>query len=597
MPSAAPALSALPSHRFDLVIRHGTVVDGTGAAPLQADVGIKDGRIQAIGPDLPAGLDEIDATGLLVTPGFVDVHTHYDGQASWDTRMWPSSLQGVTTAVMGNCGVGFAPCRAPDRETLIELMEGVEDIPGAALAEGLAWGWESFPEYLDFLSSRQRDIDIAALLPHGALRVFAMGERAVRREAATPADLALMTALVAQALDAGAAGLSTSRTAAHRTIKGELTPMFDAEAAELIALGAALAGRPDAVFQMISDFGDIDSEFEILARICRDTGCTGTLTVAQVHHKPQQHLQLLDKIAQANAQGLRITGQVIARPVGVLLGFDTTLNPFSCRPSYSALATWPLAERVAQLRLPAVRQAILTEADHQPHVFMRYYGTRFDGMFPLCEPGAAEPNYLPQPTSSIAAQAARDGIDPAPWLYDHLLGQDGSALVYLPLANYREGNALAIEALLSHPNTVPALGDGGAHVGTICDASAHTFLLTEWVRERGRFSIEQAVQMLTQRPAQLYGLHDRGVLAVGARADINLIDLAALAIEPPHLVRDLPAGGRRLLQGACGYRATLVAGQVTYRDGVATAALPGQVIRSGQIARPVAATEAVTLSI
>ncbi len=564
---------------LDLVIRGGTVVDGSGAAPFLADVAIANGKIAAIGPCIESTAPELDARGLLVTPGFIDVHTHYDGQATWDARLQPSSLQGVTTAVMGNCGVGFAPCRAEDRATLIELMEGVEDIPGAALSEGLRWDWESFPQYLDSLARQSRDIDIAALLPHGALRVHVMGQRAVRREAATAADLAAMCSLVGAALDAGAVGLSTSRTAAHRTLAGELTPMFDAEAAELRALGLALAGRPNAVFQMISDFGDLEGEFEILAGICRDSGCHGTLTVAQVHHKPQQHEQLLALIARANAQGLRITGQVITRPVGVLMGFDTTLNPFSCRPAYTALAGLPLTERVAQLRRPEVRATILGQDDHQPHVFMHYYGQRFDFMFVLCEGAAGLPNYLPQATDSVAERAARAGCAPAEWLYKHMLGEDGAALIYLPLANYRDRNAQAIELQLKHPNTLPALGDGGAHVGTICDGSAGTFLLTEWVRERGVFSIQAAVQMLSQKPAELYGMPDRGRLAVGLRADINLIDLAALAIERPYLVRDLPAGGRRFLQGARGYRATLVAGELTYRDGAATEALPGRLLR------------------
>ncbi len=566
----------------DLVIRGGTVVDGTGAEPRRADVALRGQHIQAIGLDLPAGQAEIDACGLLVTPGFVDVHTHFDGQASWDARLWPCSLHGVTTAVMGNCGVGFAPCRPADHATLIELMEGVEDIPGSALAEGLSWDWESFPQYLDALARRPRDIDIAALLPHGPLRVYVMGQRAVRREAATAADLQAMAELVAQALAAGAVGLSTSRTSAHRSARGEHTPMFDADAAELAALGQALSGQPDAVFQMISDFGDVQAEFDILANICRASGCTGTLSLAQTDHRPRQHESVLKLISQANAQGLRVTGQVIGRPVGVLMGFDTTLNPFSCRPAYLALGGLPLAERVAQLARPETRQTILGQADHEPHVFMRYFGRAFERMFPLPDAPTQSPDYLPEASHSVAARAARAGSDPAAWLYDFLLGNGGAALVYLPLANYSDGNAQVIESLLRHPHTVPGLGDGGAHVGTICDGSAGTFVLTEWVRSRGVFSIAQGVQMLSQRPAALYGFADRGRLLPGLRADINLIDLDELAIERPYLVRDLPAGGRRFLQNARGYRATLVAGQVTYRDGQATGALPGQLLRRGQ---------------
>jgi N-acyl-D-aspartate/D-glutamate deacylase len=562
---------------FDLVIRGGSVADGSGGPLRDADVGIIGQRIAAVAPGLGAGRQEIDARGLLVTPGFVDVHTHFDGQATWDARLWPTSQQGVTTAVMGNCGVGFAPCRPQDRDTLIELMEGVEDIPGSALNEGLPWDWETFPQYLDALSKRPHDIDLAALLPHGALRVYAMGQRAVRREAANPAELALMQQIVRDSLAAGAVGLSTSRTMAHRSKSGAYTPMFEASRDELVGLGQALAGHPDAVFQMISDFDDAEAEFEILRRVCRDTGCAGTLTVVQYDHKPQFHEQLLEMISQANAAGERITGQVIGRPVGVLLGFDTSLNPFSCRPAYLPLAELPLAERMAQLSRPELRATILAQADHEPHVFMQYYGRAFDRMFPL---GDGQPDYLPSAADSVAARAQRAGQEPAAWLYDFLLGNgSGSALIYLPMANYSGNDGRVIQALLSHPNTVPALGDGGAHVGTICDGSATTFLLTEWVRKRRVFSIEQAVHMLTRRPAGLYGFKDRGLLAPGLLADLNLIDFDALAIEAPHMVRDLPAGGRRFLQTTRGYRATIKSGQVTYRDGQATEALPGRLVR------------------
>lgn len=564
--------------QFDLVIRAGTVIDGSGGPSHEADVGIIGQQIVAVGAKLAGGRDEIDARGLLVTPGFVDVHTHFDGQATWDSRLWPTSQQGVTTAVMGNCGVGFAPCRPQDRATLIELMEGVEDIPGSALAEGLSWDWESFPQYLDALARRPRDIDIAALLPHGPLRVHAMGERAVRREAANADELARMRHLVRESLAAGAVGLSTSRTMAHRSKNGDYTPTFEAAREELVGLGQALAGHPGAVFQMISDFDEPEAEFDILRRVCRGTGCAGTLTVVQYDHKPQFHETLLEMIAQANAVGERITGQVIGRPVGVLLGFDTSLNPFSCRPAYARLAGLPIAERTARLRHSEVRAAILGQADHEPHVFMQYYGQAFDRMFPL---GEGEPDYLPPASASVAACARREGRAPSEWLYDFLLGGEGSALVYLPMANFSDNDGSAIQALLSHPNTVPALGDGGAHVGTICDGSATTFLLTEWVRKRGFFSVEQAVHMLTQRPAALYGFHDRGRIAPGLKADLNLIDFDALAIGRPTIVRDLPAGGRRFLQSARGYRATLVSGQLTYRDGVPSDALPGRLVRGG----------------
>ena len=562
--------------QLDVVIRGGTVVDGTGGAPYVADVGIAGERIVAIGPDLGPAAQTLDATGLLVTPGFVDVHTHFDGQATWDKRLWPTSLQGVTTAIMGNCGVGFAPCRAADRGTLIELMEGVEDIPGTALHEGLPWNWESFPEYLQALDARHYDIDIAALIPHGALRVYAMGERGVRREPATPQDIAHMQALVRDALAAGAMGLATSRTMAHRSKSGDFTPMYQAASDELRQLGLALQDAPHSVFQMISDFDDVEAEFAILRDVCRSTGAAGTLSVLQYPHRPALHLELLERISQANAEGQRVVGQILNRPVGVLMGFDCSLNPFACRPTYLRLENLPHAERIAQLRRADVRAAILSEADERPHLFMAYFGQNYAGMYPWT---GDTPNYLPAAHESVQALADTAGVAPLQWLYDFMCTQDGSAHVYLPMANYLDHDTQALHTLIAHPHTVPALGDGGAHVGTICDGSATTFLLTEWVRERQQLSIEHAVHLLTQRPAQLYGLHDRGTLAVGQLADVNLIDLPALKILSPFIAHDLPAGGRRFLQHAEGYRATLKRGQVTYRDGQATQALPGRLVR------------------
>ena len=561
---------------FDMLICNGRVVDGTGAAAFTADIAVTDGRIAAIGSQLGSASHTIDASGLLVTPGFVDVHTHFDGQATWDERLWPTSQQGVTTAVMGNCGVGFAPCRPEDRNTLIALMEGVEDIPDTALHEGLPWTWESFPEYLNALAERRYDIDIAALLPHGPLRVYAMGDRAVRREQATAQDIQAMQELVRQGLAAGAVGLSTSRTMAHRSKSGDFTPMYQAVSEELLALGLSLKNYPNSVFQMISDFDHTEDEFSILRRVSQHTGCASTLTVLQYPHRPQLHRELLQYIEQANAQGQRIMGQVLNRPVGVLMGFDCSLNPFSCKPSYEALTHLPPAQRIAALAQPATRNAILSEKDGKPHLFMEYFGQNYAGMYPWT---GEEPNYLPQPGDSVQAQADAAGVPPLEWLYDFMLGQGGQALVYLPMANYIGNDISALHEVLSHPHTVPALGDGGAHVGTICDGSATTFLLTEWVRDRGIFSLEAAIQMLTQRPASLYGFHDRGVLQVGKLADINIIDLERLKILPPHIVRDLPAGGKRFLQGAEGYSYTLKSGQITYHDGTATDALPGRLVR------------------
>ncbi|AIJ45648.1 amidohydrolase [Comamonas testosteroni TK102] len=566
--------------QFDLLIRNGRIVDGTGAPIYRADLGVRNGHIAAIGQQLGDAVQQIDADGLLVTPGFVDVHTHFDGQATWDERLWPSSQQGVTTAVMGNCGVGFAPCRPEDRDQLIALMVGVEDIPDTALHEGLRWSWESFPEYLQALAARCYDIDIAALLPHAPLRVHAMGERAIRREPASAEDIKAMQQLVRQGLAAGAVGLSTSRTMAHRSKSGDFTPMYQAASEELLALGLALKDYPNSVFQMISDFEHVGDEFSILTRVAQRTGRAATLTVLQYPHRPQLHRELLQQIEKANADGLRIMGQVLNRPVGVLMGFECSLNPFSCRPSYAALAPLEPAERLRALALPATRSAILGEKDRNPHLFMEYFGQNFAGMYPW---RGEEPNYLPQAGDSVQALADAAGLPPLEWMYDFMLGREGQALVYLPMANYLDHDCSAVHELLGHPHTVPALGDGGAHVGTICDGSATTFLLTEWVRERGLFSIEQAIHLLTQRPASLYGFADRGVLQPGKLADLNLIDLQALRIEPPHIARDLPAGGKRFLQGAQGYRYTIKSGQITYRDGSATEALPGRLLKRSEL--------------
>lgn len=566
--------------QFDLLIRNGRIVDGTGAPIYRADLGVRNGHIAAIGQQLGDAVQQIDADGLLVTPGFVDVHTHFDGQATWDERLWPSSQQGVTTAVMGNCGVGFAPCRPEDRDQLIALMVGVEDIPDTALHEGLRWNWESFPEYLQALAARCYDIDIAALLPHAPLRVHAMGERAIRREPASAEDIKAMQQLVRQGLAAGAVGLSTSRTMAHRSKSGDFTPMYQAASEELLALGLALKDYPNSVFQMISDFEHVGDEFSILTRVAQRTGRAATLTVLQYPHRPQLHRELLQQIEKANADGLRIMGQVLNRPVGVLMGFECSLNPFSCRPSYAGLAPLEPAERLRALALPATRSAILGEKDRNPHLFMEYFGQNFAGMYPW---RGEEPNYLPQAGDSVQALADAAGVPPLEWMYDFMLGREGQALVYLPMANYLDHDCSAVHELLGHPHTVPALGDGGAHVGTICDGSATTFLLTEWVRERGLFSIEQAIHLLTQRPASLYGFADRGVLQPGKLADLNLIDLQALRIEPPHIARDLPAGGKRFLQGAQGYRYTIKSGQITYRDGSATEALPGRLLKRSEL--------------
>jgi N-acyl-D-aspartate/D-glutamate deacylase len=565
---------------FDLVIRGGAVVDGTGADPFEADVGVTAGRIAAVGRGLAAGTEEINAKGLVVTPGFVDVHTHYDGQAAWDARLQPSTQHGATTVVMGNCGVGFAPCKPQDRAALISLMEGVEDIPGGVLSEGLPWAWESFAEYLAFLEAKPRDADLAAMATHGPIRVFAMGQRAIEREAATPEDIALMRRLVGEAVAAGAVGFSTSRTLAHRTAEGALVASYGAAHEELTAIGEGLAASPGAAFQMITDWDDVDAEFDCLEALVRRAGARGTFSLMQNDLRPERWKQVTARLGAANAKGLPITAQTICRPIGVVMGFDASMHSFAFRPSHKAIKDLPLPEKIKRLRDPSVRAAILSEEDHEPHVFMRYFGGRLDRFFEL----GAEPDYWPDPDNSIAARAAREGVDPYAYLYDILLKDDGRALIYLPIAGYQDPSGGVVQTMLTHPNTMPALGDGGAHVGTICDASVSTYLLTEWVRDRGVFSLSEAVRRLTSQPASFFRFADRGVLKPGLKADLNVIDLDHLSIAPPRMAHDLPAGGKRLLQAAHGYVATVLSGAITYRNGEPTGALPGRLLRGPQAA-------------
>lgn len=566
---------------FDLVVRGGTVADGTGGALQDADVAVKDGRIAAVGKNLAAGREEIDAKGQLVTPGFVDVHTHYDGQAIWDDRLQPSTQHGATTVVMGNCGVGFAPCRPHDHDALISLMEGVEDIPGAVMAEGLDWNWETFPQYLDAIGAKARDADVAAFVPHGPVRVYAMGERAIAREAATDDDIAHMRRLVEDGLRAGAVGFSTSRTLAHRTAAGDFTPTYRAAHHELRGVAQALKASPGAAFQMITDWEDLDAEFAALTDIVKDAGGKGTFTLLQNDAVPDLWRSVVAHLEAANAGGADITAQAIARPIGVLMGLDASMHTFRYRPTYTAISHLPLKDKVARMRDPEVKRAILAEEDENAHIFIKFLGSKLDRFFAL---GVAEPQYMPKLEDSIAARAQKTGRDPFELLYDVLLEDEGRALIYVPLTNFTDPTGGVIREMLFHPQTVPALGDGGAHVGTICDASVSTFLLTEWVRKRKEMTVEEAIFRLTKKPATMFRLNDRGVLAPGKKADLNVIDLDALSITAPRMSYDLPAGGKRLLQGSRGYRASVLSGAITYRDGVATNALPGKLIRGAQAA-------------
>ncbi|RIL05338.1 MAG: amidohydrolase [Proteobacteria bacterium] len=568
----------------DLVLRGGTLVDGTGATARTGDLAIDGDRIAQVGGKAGAARRDVDATGLLVAPGWVDVHTHYDGQVTWDPYLTPSSWHGVTTVVMGNCGVGFAPADPRRHEWLIGLMEGVEDIPGTALAEGIRWEWESFPEYLDALERMPRAIDVAAQVPHGAVRAYVMGDRGARNEASTLDDVERMAAIVREALAAGALGFSTSRTLLHRAVDGEPVPGTFAGEEELLGIGRALGQVGHGVFEMASDLAPEGSEFAWMEKLTQATGRPVTFACLQNDLDPTQWQRLLRLTEDANARGARIVPQVAARPTGLLLGLESSFHPFSHHPSFTEVAALPLAERVRRMRDPAFRARILAESPRSDLPIAAYIAASFHKLFPLGDP----PDYEPAPEQSIQARAMREGRRPQEIAYDLLLERDGKELLYFPLLGYAEQNFDALRTMLVHPHAVLGLSDGGAHCGIICDASMPTFLLTHWVRDRRRgerIALEHAVRLQTRNTAALFGLDDRGALAPGLRADVNLIDLDALRIAPPEVVFDLPASGRRMVQRVAGYRMTIQAGQPIYEDGEPTGALPGRLLRGPQPAR------------
>jgi len=568
---------------YDLVIRNGAVFDGSGGPSFDADVAVKDGAIAAVGEVAGVGVEEIDARGRIVTPGFVDIHTHYDGQATWDGRMQPSSWHGVTTVVMGNCGVGFAPCRPEDHDRLVRLMEGVEDIPFPVLSQGLPWNWQSYPDYLAALEGRAFDVDIGSQLPHAALRVFVMGERGANREPATEADIAAMAAIARSAAEAGALGFTTSRTLNHRTSDGQPTPTLTASEAELtgIAMGLAAAGK--GVLQFVSDFAQPREEFAMLRRIAQASGRPLSFSLAQGGNNPQGYRRLLQSLEEAVAGGLAMKAQVAARPVGVLLGLELTINPFTQYPLYREIARLPLAERVARLGDPDFRTRMLAQPPPGGAGGLMAVWPRMHLMGP-------EPDYEPTPESTVAAQAAARGVPPEIAALDHMLTDGGRGMLYVPFLNYSEGSLDAVREMIVHPDSVPGLSDGGAHVGMICDGSFPTTMITHWTRDRVRgpkIPLETVIRMQTNDTARAVGLHDRGLIGPGYRADLNVIDHQGLTLHAPRVAYDLPAGGRRLVQRASGYVATIVAGQVTYRDGEPTDALPGRLLR-GARAGPVA---------
>jgi N-acyl-D-aspartate/D-glutamate deacylase len=571
---------------FDVLIRNGILYDGTGAPPFEADLALKAGRIARIASHIDGrARREIDANGKAVTPGFIDVHTHYDGQATWDSHMRPSSNLGTTTVVIGNCGVGFAPCRKEDRNTLVELMEGVEEIPGSALAAGIRWDWESFPEYLDALDRKPRDIDVAAFLPHAPVRVYAMGQRAVDHEAATGDDLRQMQAIVREAMAAGAIGFSSSRTLLHRSIDGNTIPTHGAAVEEMVALGCCLSGEQGHVLQFISDWVDADAEFGILRQVTSRTGAKGTFTLVPfeapppgANPDPDLWRENLKRIEAAQAEGLDIRGQVIARPIGLLMGHPASMSPFYKRPTYLACAKLPPVERLARLRDPAVKAQILSEKNDRAHVFVQVLGNRFEQMYPLEEPL----NYLPRPEESILHRAQRAGREPLEWLYDFLLGNDATNLIYIPGTSAVPEK---IAELISHPHTITALGDGGAHVGTICDSSANLFQLIRWSRDVPLMDVAQGIRRITRDPAEFFSMHDRGMLAPGMKADVNILDIGGLKLRTPQKVADLPGGESRFIQECEGIEATFVAGELIFEQGRPTGALPGRLIRGKQTPR------------
>ncbi|MBV9660462.1 MAG: amidohydrolase family protein [Acidimicrobiales bacterium] len=563
----------------DLVIRGGTVADGTGDPLFEADVAVTDGRIVEIGPKLGPGAEEVDARGLLVTPGFVDIHTHYDGQVTWESRMAPSSAHGVTTIVTGNCGVGFAPCRPEDRDSLIQLMAGVEDIPQVVMSEGLPWDWESFPEYLDSVAQRPHDIDVAAMLPHSALRVYVMGQRAVEREDATQEDISRMARLTNEALAAGAIGFGTSRALQQRSASGEPIPTVRAAEAELAGVLSAMSARGEGVFQLLSDFDEfhgIDTEWAMLRRLIEGSGRPMSFTVNQKHALPDGWRQLLDLTAAAAADGLPMKAQVLGRPTGLLLGHDLSSSPFLGCPTYESLRPLPFDARIERLRDPAVRELILNEMKQSK---VRNWDFRFE----LGDP----PDYEPEPDASLAAQAGRLGMTPESLAYDILLEDGGHRLLLQAFQNYAAGSLDACYEMLMSPHSILGLGDGGAHCGLLCDASYPTTMLAFWTRDRKRgprLELADAVCSLTSSTAEAVGLADRGRVAPGYKADINVIDYDRIQARLPRVVHDLPAGGRRVVQDAVGYVATIVDGQVTQRDGDPTGALPGRLVRGAQAA-------------
>jgi N-acyl-D-aspartate/D-glutamate deacylase len=569
------------SRPYDLVIRGGTVVDGTGGAPFIANIAVRDGKIAAIGKVDSTGAQEIDATGKYVTPGFVDVHTHYDGQITWENRLNPSSGHGVTTVVMGNCGVGFAPARQGDHELVIKLMEGVEDIPEVVMANGVPWNWESFTDYLDALEKRESDIDFATQLPHSPLRVYVMGERGANLEPPTAEDLLQMRALVRQAVEAGALGVSSSRNLFHRFRSGALAPSVKTEEDELLALAAGLSDAKAGVFQCNPNLDNpAETELALFSKIARSSGRPLNFSLISVPNRPENWNRYLTGLKQARAEGLNIHCQFMPRPIGVLYGLDLSFNPFSLNPSFREIANVKLADKVARMRDPEFRKRLIAEEPEDPNPAFVGLLKSIKHLFVLTEPA----RYDFRQEDSLQAKAKAAGVPVNEAIYDALLGDDGNAIL-CSYSSTVDDYSEYVKTLIGGPGTIPSLGDGGAHYGMICDAAYTTYVLTGRVGRDG-LSLESAVKALTSQPAASVGLGDRGIIDIGYKADLNVIDLDRLNLHRPEITADLPAGGKRLLQKADGYVATVVSGTVTYREGEFTGVLPGRLVRHARQAPP-----------
>ena len=564
---------------FDLIIKNGSIYDGKGSEPYQADIAISNEKIVEIGDIKGEAKKVIDAEGKIVTPGFVDIHTHYDGQVTWDPYLRPSTYHGVTTVVMGNCGVGFSPCKPDQRDWLIGLMEGVEDIPGTALHEGIDWEWESFPEYLDALEKKPLAIDVGTQIPHGAVRAYVMGERGINHEEASQEEIDTMKEIVQEAIKAGAYGFSTSRTEKHNDVNGNLTPSITAHKNELVEIAKSLGEINQGVLQGISDFYDFDSEFDIFKAMSKESGRPISITVEQQDARPEWWEQLLDGIEDAQSEGINMYGQVPPRATGILMGLTATLNPFRFHPAYMEIADLSLEERVEIMSNDEFKEKLLNDNALSINPLVDEIVNSYSKMFKLGEPA----NYEPDPEMSFESLANSSNMTAQEIAYDAMLEKDGRALIYHPLFNYQTGDLSLVEKMLKHPYTISGLGDAGAHCGAISDASFPTTLVQHWSRDRSRGSklpLETVIKMQTSETANLLGIKDRGVLEKGYKADINIIDYEGLTLHEPEIINDLPAGGRRLVQKASGYDYTIVSGEVAFIKGEATGALNGRLIRN-----------------